>query len=97
DVPGTTVAGNTGSLPKIIDIASRDGDAITGLAKFAGVMIVFKSRSIWQVTLDSSGSIITTPIITYLGAVGHRSIDNIDNDLFYLSTLGWFTLGYQNS
>lgn len=98
DVPGTTVAGSLGAGPNIIDIQPRDGDVITGLAKFSGALIIFKSRSIYQLVFDpASGDPTITPIITYLGAVSHRSIDNIDNDLFYLSTLGWFTLGYQNS
>lgn len=100
DVPGTTVAGATpvATPPNIIDIQPRDGDAITGLAKFNGVLIIFKNRAIYQMSLDpNSGTPTITPIITYLGAVSHKSIDNIDNDLFYLSTLGWFTLGYQQS
>jgi len=99
DIPGTTSAATiSGAVPKILDISPRDGDKITGLAKFNNVLIVFKNRSIWQVTIDpSSGSLSATAIITYLGAVSHRSIDNIDNDVFYLSSLGWFTLGYQES
>lgn len=94
DVPGATVAGASGTLPLIIDVNPGDGDSITGLAKFQGSVIVFKKRAIYQLTFTSSGPVITL-INTYLGAVSHRSIDNVENDVFYLTTLGWFTLGYQ--
>lgn len=94
DVPGATVAGTSGALPAIIDINPGDGDSITGLAKFQGSVIVFKKRAIYQLTFATSGPVVTQ-INTYMGAVSHRSIDNVENDVFYLSTLGWMTLGYQ--
>lgn len=94
DVPGATVAGASGVLPQIIDINPGDGDQITGLAKFQNSIIVFKKRSIYQLAISQTGPVVTQ-INTYLGAVSHRSIDNVENDVFYLTTLGWMTLGYQ--
>lgn len=96
DVPGATVAGGSGTAPNIIDVNPGDGDSITGLAKFQGSIIIFKHRSIYQLSFDQSTGLPTVTLInTYLGAVSHRSIDNVENDVFYLTTLGWFTLGYQ--
>jgi hypothetical protein len=92
-VPGATVF--SGTTANFIDVQTADGDKITGLAKFKDMLVVFKERAIYSMTLDSSGNPVITPLINYLGAVSHRSIDNVDNDVFYLSRLGWFVLGYE--
>lgn len=87
DSPGTASA-------NVIDINKFDGDKITGLAKFQDVLVIFKERSIYQLTLDSTG---TTPTVTAVsksyGCVSHKSIDNVENDVFFLTRNGVYVLG----
>lgn len=91
EVPGATVF--TGSGANFVDIAKDDGDRITGLGKFQDALIVFKERSIYQVTFDNSGTPVVAAVTKSYGCVSHRSIDNSDNDLIFLSRNGHYILG----
>lgn len=93
---GTTHPGATtfaGSGANYIDVNKGDGDKITGLAKYQGVVIIFKERSIFQMNLSSTGVPTITQITQATGAVSHKSIDNVENDVFYLSRKGYYVLG----
>lgn len=93
EVPGATSF--VGTNAQFIDINPGDGDKITGLAKFQGLVIIFKERSIYQ--LQFSTATTPTPVVTQIsqatGAVSHKSIDNVENDVFYLSRKGYYVLG----
>lgn len=94
EVPGATSFTDTASAPaQFIDIEKNDGDKITGLATFQDSIIVFKERSIHQITLDSSGIPSVALITRSSGCVSHKSIENVENDVFYLSRNGYFVLG----
>lgn len=95
NVPGATVFAGTPALTEanVIDIRKNDGDKITGLAVFQDVLIVFKERSIYQVTFDGSGNPTVTPITYATGCVSHRSIVNVENDVYFLSREGMRVLG----
>lgn len=99
DAPGATVfAGTPGaSEANIIDIAKDDGDKITGLAKFQEQLIIFKERSIWNMTYDSSGNPVVKQVSGSIGCVSHRSIDNVENDVIFLSRNGYYTLGNEQN
>lgn len=82
-----------------VDISKDDGDKITGIKAFGGTtdrIIVFKERSIWQVTLTVSGSIVV-PTLTLItnsqGAISHRAIVAVENDLIFLSRKGVYVIG----
>lgn len=96
DVPGATVFAGTGSgstIAQMIDVNKNDGDKIMGLAKFGEALIIFKEKSIFQLTFDSSGVPIVAAVTKSYGAVSHRSIENVDNDVFFLSRSGIYVLG----
>jgi hypothetical protein len=79
-----------------IDIDKDSGDQITGLIEFQDAIIVFKERSVWSVTLAySDGLVIPTVklVIRGIGCVSHRTIKHVENDVFFLSRKGVFTLG----
>lgn len=79
-----------------VDIDRDSGDFITGLIEYQDSIIVFKQRSIWQVTLAAEGSLVIPTvklIIRGIGAVSHRTIKHVENDVFFLSRRGVFTLG----
>ncbi len=79
-----------------VDIDKDSGDVITGLIEFQDTIVVFKERSVWQVTLAASGELVIPTvkmIIRGVGAVSHRTIKHVENDVFFLSRRGVFTLG----
>jgi hypothetical protein len=95
NVPGATVFAGTPSVAeaRVFDIRKNDGDKITGLAIFQDVLIIFKERSIFQLTFDSSGLGTVTPITYATGCVSHNSIKNVENDVYFLSREGIRVLG----
>lgn len=95
NVPGATTFAGTPALTEanVIDIRKNDGDKITGLAVFQDVLIVFKERSIYQVTFDTSGNPTVTPITYATGCVSHKSIVNVENDVYFMSREGMRVLG----
>ena len=79
-----------------VDIDKDAGDEITGLIEFQDTIIVFKERSIWQVTLAAVDELVIPTvkmIMRGVGAVSHRTIKHVENDVFFLSRKGIFTLG----
>lgn len=95
-VPGATVFSGTGSgstIAYFVDVSKDDGDKITGFAKFADVLIIFKEKSIFQLTFDSTGVPVIEAVTKSYGCVSHRSIENVDNDVFFLTRNGIYVLG----
>lgn len=79
-----------------VDIDKDSGDIITGLIEFQDTIIVFKERSVWQVTLSASGELVIPTvkmIVRGIGCVASRTIKYVENDVFYLSRKGVYTLG----
>jgi hypothetical protein len=84
-----------------VDISKDDGDQIKGLASFQDKVIVFKERSIWQLTFStlniSDTSSIVLPIVKSItnshGCIAHRTIVPVENDLFFLSRNGVYVIG----
>lgn len=79
-----------------VDIDKDAGDHITGIIEFQDKIIVFKERSIWQVTLSASGSLVIPTVkmlMRGVGCISHRTIKHVENDVFFLSRRGVFTLG----
>lgn len=79
-----------------IDIDKDAGDEIKGLIEFQDAIVVFKERSIWSVTLAVSGDLVVPTvkmIMRGVGAVSHRTIRYVENDVFFLSRRGVYTLG----
>lgn len=90
-VPGAT--GFTGTGANYVDINKDDGDKITGFAKFQDQLIIFKEKSIHGLTFDTSGVPTVQAVSKNYGCVSHRSIDNVDNDAFFLTRNGVYVLG----
>jgi len=83
-----------------INIEQDSGDDITGLGVFENKIIVFKERSIWQVTLaqQAAGNFtITQPTAKLItashGCIAPRSIVAVENDVFFLTRKGVYALG----
>lgn len=97
NVPGATVFAGTPSLTEanVIDVRKNDGDKITGLGIFQDIVIIFKERSIYQLTFDATGTPVITPITYATGCVSHKSIKSVENDMHFLSREGIRVLGNQ--
>lgn len=86
-----------------INIEQDAGDNITGIESFRDRIIVFKQKSIWQITLgvEQIGNFfITTPSLQLItasyGCIAPKSIVAVENDIYFLSAEGVNTLGYQS-
>lgn len=77
----------------LIDVASNNGQVITGLIVFKDSLIIFKSDSIYQFSFTSSGLPQLTQVSGSLGAIAPRSIISVENDVFFLSRRGIFSIG----
>lgn len=93
EVPGATVF--AGTTANFIDVLPDDGDSIRGLGIFQDTVIIFKQFSIYSMTLDDTGSPTITLITRAAGCVAHKSIVNVENDLYFLSREGVRVLGNQ--
>lgn len=91
EVPGATVFAGTGA--NYIDVQPNDGDKITALGVFQDVLIIFKQFSIYQMTFDDTGTPIVQLITRSAGCIAPRSVENVENDLYFLSREGVRVLG----
>ena len=78
------------------------GENITGLAVLREKILVFKERSVWELTLGTvtvGNYTLTDPTYQLLtashGAVSHKSIMAVEDDLFFLSRRGVYAIGYK--
>jgi hypothetical protein len=85
-----------------IQIEKDAGDDITQLFSFKDRIVVFKQRSIWQVTLGTTqigNYFVTEPsaqlITSSYGCIAPNSVVAVENDIYFLSREGVNTLGYQ--
>ena len=86
-----------------IRIEPDAGDNITGIKTFKDKIIVFKERSVWQVTLESipiGNFFVTQPtavlVTGSVGCISPRSIVEVENDILFLSRNGIYTLGNES-
>lgn len=78
------------------------GENITGLAVLREKILVFKERSVWELTLGTvtiGNYILTDPQYQLLtashGAVSHKTIIPVEDDLFFLSRRGVYAIGFK--
>lgn len=76
-----------------IDIAKNDGTVGTGLIVFKNTLIVFKEDSIYQFSFDTSGLPQVVQVNPSVGCIAPRSIIAVENDVFFASRRGIFTVG----
>jgi hypothetical protein len=76
-----------------IDISKNDGQAGTGLIVFKNTLICFKEDSIYQFEFLTSGLPQVTQVNAAVGCIAPRSIIAVENDVFFASRRGIFTIG----
>ena len=75
----------------------QDTEAITGLAAFQGVVVVFKENSIWILSGDDVGNFRAQRVVSHVGCRSHHSIQCIDNLIYFLSEEGIFAFDGANA
>lgn len=85
-----------------IDIDIDSGDDITGLELFQNKIVVFKEKSIWELTIGTvtiGNWTIANPTVSAItnshGAVSNKTIVPVENDVFFLTRKGVYVLGYE--
>jgi hypothetical protein len=84
-----TVGGGGG----FIDISKNDGQKITGMIVFKDSLVVFKERSIYKFNFTTSGAPQVEQINPAIGCIAPRSIVQVENDVFFASEFGIYTIG----
>ncbi len=76
-----------------IDISKNDGQMGTGLIVFKNTLLCFKEDSIYQFEFTTSGLPQVTQVNPSVGCIAPRSIVAVENDVFFASRRGVFTIG----
>lgn len=78
------------------------GENITGLGVLREKILVFKERSVWELTLGTvevGNYVLTDPQYQLLtashGSVSHKTIVPVEDDLFFLSRRGVYAIGFK--
>jgi len=82
-----------GSGGGFIDVSKNDGQIGTGIIQFKDKLIIFKEDSIYQFSFTTEGLPQITQVTPSVGSIAPRSIIAVENDIFFLSRRGVFTIG----
>jgi len=78
----------------LIRILPGSGLQITGLKVFKAALYVFTNSSIYRISPASAANTFTITLVTNaVGCVSHRSIVQVEEDLFFASDDGVYSLG----
>ena len=79
------------SMTQYLSVGSgHDTDAITGLAAFQGVLVIFKYNSIWILTGNSSDTFSLSKVVPGIGCRSHHSIVDAGEALYFLGEDGFY-------
>lgn len=96
DDAGYFIATGTDASAEWFDVQPSDGDKVTGLSTFYDNLLVFKEQSTHKAApSNSTGDFVSSVslINNSVGCVSHRTIDSVDNDVFFLSRKGVYVVG----
>jgi len=85
-----------GSGGGFIDIAKNNGQKGVGMIVFKDALLVFKEGSIYSFSFGSEGLPQVQQVTAAVGAVSGRSIVAVENDVFFASSRGIFTIGNES-
>ena len=78
------------AFDSILDVASSDGDVLTGFSITEDYVAIFKRRSIYLLTATKDGTPVITPAVRGVGAVSDLSIVSFSGKSYFLSDSGYF-------
>lgn len=71
-----------------LQVNPDDGQLITGLHSSGGVLLIFKSQSVWGLFGDDPNSWYLRPIVTDIGCMSFRSILTVEDRLYWWAAQG---------
>lgn len=93
DLISDFTVGNGGGF---IDISKNDGQVVTYLKIFRNVLLIFKEDSVYQFSFTTEGLPSVTQVSSSVGAIAPRSVVAVENDIFFASRRGIFTIGNES-
>lgn len=82
-----------GSGGGFIDVSKNDGQIGTGMIVFKNSLLVFKEDSSYQFSFTSTGLPQIVQVNPSVGCIAPKSIVAVENDVFFASRRGIFTVG----
>ena len=79
-----------------VDITKNDGQIGTGMATFKNSLVVFKERAIYQFSFGTTGAPQYSSVTNAVGCNSPRSIILVENDVFFASYNGVYTIGNES-
>lgn len=76
-----------------VDVSKNDGQVITGMIPYRNYLLIFKEDSTYQFAFGTDGLPSVIQISASVGAIAPRSIVAVENDVFFASRRGIFTVG----
>lgn len=76
-----------------IDVSKNDGQKGTQVKPFKNTLVTFKERSIYQFSFTSTGLPQIVQITDAVGCIAPRSVVAVENDIFFASERGIFSIG----
>lgn len=73
---------------QFLDVATEDGQEITGLLSQWGVLTIFKQNSIYQLIGDDPSNYFLRPLTKQVGCIAPRSLVEYNGVAYFLSHLG---------
>ena len=80
-----------GLLSYLSTTTSDRDDVITGMVLFSDSIIVFKRRSMWQITSLADGTPLITPLSSGIGCVGPRAMAVVYGTLYFVGDDGIYS------
>jgi len=76
------------SSTNLLDVSSGDGDVVTAWAHAQDFAVVFKRRSMFQLTHDKTETPVLSPVFSGVGCVSDRAVASLDGRVFFLAESG---------
>lgn len=87
-------ADGTATTPLSLTFLPGSGKVITGMKKFKTSLYIFFSDAIYKIDPSSTANQYNIALVTNsVGCVSHRSIDQVEEDLFFAADDGIYSLG----
>lgn len=84
----------TSSDKGTLNFTPGSGAEIVGLKVFKSSLYVFTRKEIYAITPSSTANFFNVTLVTAsIGCVSHRSICTIENDIYFASDIGIYTIG----
>jgi hypothetical protein len=87
---------SSGNGGEFIDVNKDDGQKVTSVAKYGEDLLIYKDYATYKLTFDSNGLPVISLVNPERGAITHRAVDNVEDDVFVMTRQpGVFSQGFR--